>query len=423
MSNQSTINNTLTIPEILKKEVQRQNLKNSIMTMFANREFEGELKKAGDTVDIQEFPNLIGNRSTSASAGQDITARTYATQKHSLQVNELVNDRVKVPDLEEIRASFNTQQEISKAFAYWISQSHERHIGLTAAGAAGTVINSGSPAAISESTVIEQVRKFGTALHVLNVEKDQAGVFLDPLVIDLIATSDKFEQCDKGVELLMGSQILTINKGFTNMKINGVRVYASNNLPHKQKLTLDTNPTADDTITITITNDEAKSTDSKTTTITWTWKASASGAGEITIGANAAASQTNLIAALLGPNRSGTAASGYVDVSAANRKLMDNAEITCSTFSSNIATIRANNKIVLGETFTAASNVFGTAAQSAICFDTRAVNFVDQLTKMKVTDAEAGFYANILYESAFQAKVLGRNVDRVVESEFQYLSL
>lgn len=391
--------------------------------MFANREFEGDLKKAGDTVDVQEFPNLIGNRKTSNQAGDDITAQTYATQKHSLQVDQVVDDRVKVPDLEELRANFNTQQKISESFAYWISQSHERHIGLIAATGAATTINEGSPVALTESNVIQQIRKFGTALNLLNIDKDNAAIFLDPLVIDLIPESDKFETSDEGVKMLMANQIVTIKKGYTNLKINGVKVYATNNLPHKQKLTLDTNPTADDTITITITNDAAKSSESKTTTVTWTWKTTAAATGEITIGANVAASQTNLIAAILGPNRSGTAASGYVDVSDANRKLIDNAEITVGAFSSDISTIRANNKITLAETFTAGTNMFGTATQSALCFDTKAVNFADQLTKMKTKDAEKGFYANVLYESTFQAAVLGKNADHIVENEFQYLSL
>ena len=117
MTTQSTITNTLTLPDILKKEVQRQNYRNSIMTMFANRGFEGELKKAGDTVTVQEFPNLIGNRKLSAQAGNDIDAQTYATVKHTMKVDQLVNDRVKVPDLEELRAEFNTQQKIAGSFS------------------------------------------------------------------------------------------------------------------------------------------------------------------------------------------------------------------------------------------------------------------------------------------------------------------
>lgn len=392
------------------------------MTMFANREFEGELKKAGDTVDVQEFPILIGNRKTSSQAGQDIDAQTYATQKHQIKVDQLVNDRVVVPDLEELRANFNTQQEISKNFAYWITQSHERHIGLQASAGAGTVINEGSPIALTESNVVQQIRKFGTALSLLNVEKDNAAIFLDPLVIDLIPESDKVEQCDKGVEMLMGNQMLSIKKGFTGLKVNGIKIYGTNNLPMKIALTMDTVPTADDTVTLEITNDAAKSNEARTTTVTWTWKAAAAAAGEITIG-SLAVCQTNLIAAILGPNRSGTAASGYVDVSDANRKLIDNAEITVGAFASDISTIRTNNKVTFGETFTAATNLFGTARQSALCFNTRAVNFVDQLTKMKVKDAEKGFYGNVLYESAFQAEVLGRNTDAIVENEFQYLSL
>lgn len=101
-------------------------------------------------------------------------------------------------------------------------------------------------------------------------------------------------------------------------------------------LTLDTNPTADNTMTI--------------GTVVYTFKAAAAVAGDIAIGVDLAATKTNVIAAIKGTDGLNTA----------------HPVVTCGTFSGNVLTITAKavgaaGNIATTETFTAVTNVFGAA--------------------------------------------------------------
>jgi len=101
-------------------------------------------------------------------------------------------------------------------------------------------------------------------------------------------------------------------------------------------LTLDTNPTANNTMTI--------------GTTVYTFKAAAAVAGDIAIGVDLAATKTNVIAAIKGTDGLNTA----------------HAVVTCGTFAGNVLTITAKavgaaGNVPTSETFTAITNVFGAA--------------------------------------------------------------
>lgn len=401
------------------------------MTKFANREFEGDLKKAGDTVSVQEFPNILFSVGTSANAGSDITAQTFSTAKHDLLVNKVAQAGVKVPDLEELRSNFDERSSITNRMAYEISQIHERHIGLKAAVGAGTTINGTSPIALTVSNILAQLQKFGAALEIENVPTSQAAMFIDPLAFELIPRATELITNSKAVEImsLPGTQrsyVGAIDTGFTGVQINGVAVYKTNNLPYKNTLTIDTNPTAGDTITVTLRDPRKKSSETRDVTITWTYRANgaAAAAGDISIGAGGTAladAQASTVQAINGTGTAG--ASNYIDVSADNRKLLKYYELSISSFATNVATIYANNKVTFAETLTAVTNIFGTAARGMIAMVAKSVNFVDQMTKIKVTDAELAFAANILAETAYQGEVLGQNKFGIVTNWAQYLTL
>lgn len=101
-------------------------------------------------------------------------------------------------------------------------------------------------------------------------------------------------------------------------------------------LTLDTNPAANNTMTI--------------GTTVYTFKAAATVAGDIAIGADLAATKTNVIAAIKGTDGLNA----------------EHAAVTCGTFEGNVLTITAKavgpaGNITTSETFTAITNVFGAA--------------------------------------------------------------
>ena len=401
------MSNTIILNDLLQKETIKQLDRNTVITPWANRKYEGQLKRMGDTVKVQVFPNRRPQRD--GTAGADITSRDFAVTSDTLKVNQIVQDNAAVTDLEEIRASIEggLGYQLIDRFGEAIAQAHENHIALTAVKGAHTdnILNAGSPVALSASTVYAQVEALRTTVAKKNVYGEMA-LFVNPHTSSLLRQSSLLDGFNEGWLARKGSMVPSLN-GIVG-SVSKFIVYETNNLPFKQKLTVDTNPTADDTVTISVIDVETET----TTTITWTWKASASAAGQITIGATAAASQTNLYNAILG---SGT---GFVDVSTANRALLKEYEISLSAFSSNVAYFHANREITLGETFTAATNIFGTASVVMFCLDREAVNFVHQFSGgPEARKAVNGFRSQVLYENVYQAGVLGLNGKRIGTKE------
>jgi hypothetical protein len=126
----------------------------------------------------------------------------------------------------------------------------------------------------------------------------------------------------------------TVTEGNILVDISGYMAKAS------QTLTIDTNPTATNTMTI------------GTTEYTFRATADFDAAGEIEIGTDAAATQANIVAAIMGTD----------GVNEAHEL------VTIGAFADNIATVTAKtagtagNSIATTETFTAGTNVFGDTA-------------------------------------------------------------
>lgn len=149
--------------------------------------------------------------------------------------------------------------------------------------------------------------------------------------------------------------------GFAGVTFGGLDMYVSNQLKHTVTLTVDTNPSADDTFTLIVSG----------RAITFTFKASPAAAGEIDIGADAAGSQADIVDAINGTGTPG--ASSYIDLSAADRNwlkrhspLSAGVSTACSAFAGNVATITMHGSLKVAETFTAGTNVFGTVKRHTV---------------------------------------------------------
>lgn len=391
--------NTLAVENQLARNVVINKIdKNKIIRNWANTDYntEGTLREQGQTVVVPVMPRLRGTRG--GTAGADITENTATIDKESFTVDQIIQDNRIVGRYEEVVGSFDLISQIASEQAYAIDQAAENHAAVTAVRGANSsnVLNEDSPVTLTAGNVFSNVVSMRNALGKQDVRGRETALFCDPATIGFMIQSDIFDASDRG--LTARTKPLTDANGYMGTVL-GMMVYETNNVPFKQKLTLDTNPTADDTVTVTVFDIEAGS----DTTVTFTWKASPSAAGEVDIGADAAASQANLIAAI---NGSGVGdGTDYVELSAANRGLLNEYEVELSAFDSDVAYVTANRQITLGETFTAASNVFGTASFAIFAMDRKALNFVEQLNAYKMTEAENGFRVKSLYEFIYQGKV------------------
>lgn len=134
------------------------------------------------------------------------------------------------------------------------------------------------------------------------------------------------------------------------------------NLTATTTLQMATNPTADDTTTV--------------MGVTWTWKASATAAGQIKIGANAAASVDNLVAAI---NGSGTGdGTDYYEVSATNRAKLSGLTATDGTTSIGLVSKRGASPTSFSTSHTAAADDFDAVVIWNIVMERGAIDLVMQ---------------------------------------------
>lgn len=378
--------------------------KTEVITKWANKKYEGILERQGQTVTVPVFPRLRGTRG--GTAGSDITESTFSITKENLSVDQIIQDNRPVGKYEEVVSSFDLLSKVVDEQGYNIGQAKENHIAVTAIRGAVTanVLNEVTPVALASATVYQQMVNMRNALAKQDVRGREVGMFVDPATAGWLIQSDILDSSELGISRRL--KPLTDAQGFLG-RVGDFLVYETNNIPFKQKLSLATQVTADDTITVTLFDIEA----GEDTTVTLTAKASPSAAGEFDLGGDVAATRVNIVNLINGTGTAGT--SSYIELSAANRGLFNEYEVQITDFTDNVAYVTANRQITLGETFTNEADVFGTASFAIFACDKDAINFVEQLSEYKLAIAENGFRVKSLYEHIFQAKVFSENGKRI----------
>lgn len=144
-----------------------------------------------------------------------------------------------------------------------------------------------------------------------------------------------------------------IRNGFTGENFGGLDIYVSNNLYHETTLGLATNPTADDTVTV--------------AGVTFTFKATPANPGEVDIGASADATRIILANAINGSATGQNSATGYFEVSAADREKLSRLQVTATDNPTpNTMTVVANGTLTVSETLTDATDAWTTVKRHTI---------------------------------------------------------
>jgi len=148
--------------------------RNRVFTPWANRKYEGELKRQGQTIDVPVSPShFVGT--SNGDAGGTIPLKNTTISKASLTVEQVEQDRRPISDIEELRTKYSEHSEFLERMAQWLSQQQERHIGVEALrGVAADNDLVATPTSISDGyAVVRAMRKalakknvFGGAMFV-----------------------------------------------------------------------------------------------------------------------------------------------------------------------------------------------------------------------------------------------------------------
>ena len=372
-------------PEVWKPVIQDYLNNMLIARDICNTKCEA-LLQAGDQVN---FPKVSDVRVQSYTQGTNLTADALTATQSSLTVDQSKVAMFVLDPVQEKQSLANYGMELAYQSAFQLRNNIDQHVLNTAINGASSQIAGGTLAAATLYTLMTDVK---AQLSRNNATDGQVFSVLDPERIALLEQSfvaNGFNVADT-----------TLKNGFVG-SVNGFRVYTSNNLPYSVAYTQDTIPVAGTTITA--------------YGVTWTWAANGAAAapGEISIGANNAAAQANLLLAL---NGTGTpAAATYIDVSVDERRSYQNGQVAASAFVANVTTITAFGKIGASTTSVAGNNAVGTETGKLVFGRMGAPSLaIQMLPELYIREEPLQLAKNYMTHTLFGDAVFSRDAKRLV---------
>ena len=174
---------------------------------FANFEFEGELKRAGDTITVPISPKIEMIDSSSLNGGDlrkttldDITASERVVTKSELKIDKLHRYREKFSDLEEIQTAYlieeNRMKDLISAEEEVVEKGAIAVIDAMLAANAGQVIS--AAAALDENNIAKEIMKLRTLLSKKEVPMAGRKLIVSPEISGIIAMAKILTGTDDG---------------------------------------------------------------------------------------------------------------------------------------------------------------------------------------------------------------------------------
>lgn len=387
--------NTVINPTVYSRKTQVHLMNALVMSPLCDHSFESNITP-GYTI---QKPYVNHGRVQSYSFSTDLTidGRTWVSNSYNIdQVKSatgnwdpLQNMQSSVTDIEDMITSSN---------GYVLGNYIDQYAIQTAVNGAGSTL---AGSTISVSNVYELLSHANAKLAAGQARAGRRCILLDPYlksVLEEKMVASGFKAADDA-----------LYNGFTGMERAGLRVYETNNLPFSVTLTASTIFTAGDTLTI------------KGVTLTAAASGAATNPGDFSIGADAAAMQVNLRALINGTGTPG--ASTYIDLSKDNRSKFQNAQVACTAFSGNVATISGYGVLAVTMPTVRGSNAVGTETGSTVAF----VEGAESLTIQKYPFTEqrepsANHSVNVLQTTMFGGGVFVREAPSIVKVTFNAIN-
>lgn len=166
--------------------------KSHVFANVVNRDYEGEIKKMGDTVHINTIGAVtIGTytQNTDFSSGPE----TLATTDQTLTIDQAKYFNFQVDDIDKAQAAGDIMDKAMTRAAYGLADASDKYIAGILAGAADTSnLVSSSAVALTASNVYENVVKMRTILDKANVPTAGRWLVIPPEMYALILLDDRF---------------------------------------------------------------------------------------------------------------------------------------------------------------------------------------------------------------------------------------
>ena len=352
-------------------------------------EFRAQLR-SGQSID---WPYITRGRVQTYTPGTDLTMDANTATSDTMPIDQSRAATFVLDPNQQAQAEDKTiSAQLANEQAYAIANDIDQKVIKEGVDNANSSITGGT---LSASTLYSKMTDATAALQRKNANDGALFAILDPETVALLAqveVANGFNMADSA-----------LSNGFVGKSHAGFYVYNSNNLPTTVTLTMDTQPTAADTFTI--------------AGVTWTFIADGGTAttGQLKIGENVGDAKEIVVAAINGGDA--PSAGDYVDVSAENRRILQQAGISAATFSGDDCVITGFGKLACAETFTAATNVFGAETGSMLFGTKGAVSLGMQIhpTMASAPSPLRPMETNYAIHTLFGKKVFYRDKDRLVK--------
>jgi hypothetical protein len=157
-----------------------------------NRDYEGEIRQAGDTVKIQGIGDpTVSNytRNTAIAAPEVLSDNT-----RSLVIDQAKYVNFMVDDLDRIQAASNVLDRATSRVAYKFRDAADTFIGGKYVDAGSSTGTDATPIQFTASNAYATIVGVSVALSNLNVEKANRYIVLPPWAIGIIAQAPEFVQ-------------------------------------------------------------------------------------------------------------------------------------------------------------------------------------------------------------------------------------
>ena len=166
--------------------------KSHVFANVVNRDYEGEIKKMGDTVHI----NTIGAVTIGTyTSNTDFTSgpETLATTDQTLTIDQAKYFNFQVDDIDAAQAAGDIMDKAMTRAAYGLADASDKYIaGILAGAADASNLVSSSAVALTSSNVYENVVKMRTILDKANVPTAGRWLVIPPEMYALILLDDRF---------------------------------------------------------------------------------------------------------------------------------------------------------------------------------------------------------------------------------------
>ena len=180
------------IPELWSARLLNALDKSHVFANVVNRDYEGDIKKMGDTVHINTIGAVtIGTytQNTDFSSGPE----TLATTDQTLTIDQAKYFNFQVDDIDAAQAAGDIMDKAMTRAAYGLADASDKYIAGILAGAADTTnLVSSSAVALTSSNVYENVVKMRTILDKANVPTAGRWLVIPPEMYALILLDDRF---------------------------------------------------------------------------------------------------------------------------------------------------------------------------------------------------------------------------------------